>query len=106
MLAALLDHDEVLSERAGARTGRDGEPLSAADARLLDEATDAERELADAIRGPSGALSDADAVTIADLLRLADDSPLRSALAIGCARRSSTASRPITSPRSPMRTRY
>lgn len=39
--------------------------------------------MADAIRGPAGALSDGDATAIAELLRLADDSSLRSALAIG-----------------------
>lgn len=71
VLAALLDHDPEASYKADAWVTARGLP---ADACLIESATADEWDLADAIRGDSMAMADAEAIAI--LLRLAGRSPL------------------------------
>jgi hypothetical protein len=83
-VAALVDLDLEASRTADAWIGLEGEPCSENEAELIVTATGAERQLAEALRGPPVTeMAQADAAAIAGLLRLAADSPAAPAFATG-----------------------
>jgi hypothetical protein len=71
VIAALLSLDQAASTVTGAWTALDGEQFSASDAALIDWATDEEWDIAAAVRGARGELSELDAEAVAGLLRIA-----------------------------------
>jgi hypothetical protein len=71
VVAALLSLDQAASTVTGAWTALDGELLTPSDAAMIDWATDEEWELAAALRGARGELSELDAEAVAGLLRIA-----------------------------------
>ena len=83
-VAALVGLDLAASRAADAWIGLDGEPCSENEAELIISATGAERQLAEALRGPPGGeVPEPDAEAIAALLRLAAGSPSGAVLAVG-----------------------
>jgi len=72
VIAALLSLDQAASTVTGAWTALDGQQFSASDAALIDWATDEEWDIAGAVRGARGELSELDAEAVAGLLRIAD----------------------------------
>jgi hypothetical protein len=70
-VAALLSLDQAASAITGAWTTLSGRQFSASEATLIDWATDEEWDIAAAIRGARGDLSELDAEAVAGLLRLA-----------------------------------
>src|SRR5262245_56509083 len=72
VIEALLSLDQAASTVTGAWTALDGQQFSASDAALIDWATDEEWDIAGAVRGARGELSELDAEAVAGLLRIAD----------------------------------
>jgi hypothetical protein len=85
-VAALLSSDQAASSVAGVWIALNGEPFSPGDAELIDWATDQEWELAAALRGGRGDLSELDAEAIAGLLRLAAGADRAGPLRVGLRR--------------------
>jgi hypothetical protein len=82
-VAALLSLDQAASAITGAWTALSGKQFSASDAALIDWATDEEWDIAGAIRGARGDLSELDAEVVAGLLRLAAGTADAATLLIG-----------------------
>lgn len=82
-VAALLSLDQAASTITGAWTALNGEQFAAREAALIDGATDEEWDIAAAVRGARGDLSELDAEAVAGLLRLAAGTTHAPSLLIG-----------------------